>query len=84
MKDSKELALQIADFLYSKKGENIQVLDVSHLTSIAEYFVICSARNTTQCRTMAVCHDLQIVEELPAEEHDIRPDAIVSEERILL
>ncbi len=53
MKDSKELALQIADFLYSKKGENIQVLDVSHLTSIAEYFVICSARNTTQCRTMA-------------------------------
>ena len=32
MKDSKELALQIADFLYSKKGENIQVLDVSHLT----------------------------------------------------
>lgn len=53
MKDSKELALQIADFLYSKKGESIQVLDVSHLTSIAEYFVICSARNTTQCRTMA-------------------------------
>lgn len=37
-----------------------------------------------QCRTLAVCHDLQIVEELPAEEHDIRPDAIVSEERVLL
>ena len=53
MKDSKELALQIADFLYSKKGENIQVLDVPHLTSIAEYFILCSARNTTQCRTMA-------------------------------
>ena len=37
-----------------------------------------------QCRTMAVCHDLQIVDDLPAEEHDIRPDAIVSEEQILL
>lgn len=36
-----------------------------------------------QCRTMAVCHDLQIVDDLPAEEHDIRPDAIVSEEQIL-
>lgn len=37
-----------------------------------------------QCRTMAVCHDLQIVDDLPAEEHDIRPDTIVSEEQILL
>lgn len=53
MKDSKELALQIADFLYSKKGDNIQVLDVAHLTSIAEYLVICSARSTTQCRALA-------------------------------
>ena len=53
MKEPKELAIDIAEFLYSKKGENILVLDVTHLTSITEYFVICSARNTTQCRTMA-------------------------------
>ncbi len=37
-----------------------------------------------QCRTLAVCHDLQIVEKLPAEEHDIKPDAIVSEVQVLL
>lgn len=49
----KELALRIAEFLDSKKGENILVLDVAHLTSIAEYFVIASARNTVQVRTMA-------------------------------
>lgn len=49
----KELALHIAEFLDSKKAENILVLDVAHLTSIAEYFVIASARNTVQVRTMA-------------------------------
>lgn len=32
-----------------------------------------------QCRTMAVCFDLQVVESLPAEEFDIRPDTIISE-----
>ena len=53
MKDPKELAVEIAEFLYGKKGENIQVLDVANLTSITEYFVIASARNTIQCRTMA-------------------------------
>ena len=34
----KELALKIAEFLDSKKAENILVLDVANLTSIAEYF----------------------------------------------
>ncbi len=53
MKEPKELAVEMAEFLYSKKGENIQVLDVSHLTSITEFFVIASARNTIQCRTLA-------------------------------
>ena len=34
MKEPRELAVEIAEFLYSKKGENIQVLDVENLTSI--------------------------------------------------
>ena len=36
------------------------------------------------CHTLAVCYELQIVEDLPTEEHDIRPDAVISERRILL
>lgn len=36
------------------------------------------------CRTMAVCYDLQIVEELPAEAHDICPQTIVSESRTIV
>ncbi len=51
--DPKEMALMVADYLDSKKGENILVLDVAHLTSIADYFVIASARNSIQARTMA-------------------------------
>lgn len=36
-----------------------------------------------QCMTVAVCYDFQILTELPAEEHDIKPDVIVSSRRIL-
>ncbi len=35
------------------------------------------------CRTAAVCYDFQIVESLPAEAHDRRPEWIVSEKRTL-
>ena len=31
--------------------------------------------------TAAVCYDFQIMAEIPAEEHDIRPELIVSEKR---
>lgn len=34
-------------------------------------------------RTIAVCYDFQIVKELPAEVHDVRPDMIVSEKRMI-
>ena len=36
-----------------------------------------------QCMTIAVCFDFQIVAELPAEAHDICPQLIVSDERII-
>ena len=53
MMNPKELALRIANILDEKKAENILVLDVAHLTSVTDYFVICSARNTVQVGTMA-------------------------------
>ena len=37
-----------------------------------------------ECRTMAVCYEFQIVPELPSEPHDIRPEVIVSEERVMM
>lgn len=32
-----------------------------------------------ECRTVAVCYDLQVVDHIPAESHDIRPEMIVTE-----
>ena len=41
-----DLALKIAQILDSKKASDITILKVDHLTSIADYFVIASARST--------------------------------------
>lgn len=53
MNEARELALKIAAALDKKKGENITILNVNHLTSITDYFVITSAKNTVQVRAMA-------------------------------
>lgn len=36
-----------------------------------------------QCRTIAVGFDLQIVEEIPADAHDISPEMIITEKRVI-
>lgn len=51
--NSKELATKIAQALDSKQGIDIMILEVTHLTSITDYFVIASGRNTIQVRAMA-------------------------------
>lgn len=53
MKQPKELAMRIAELLREKKGEDILVVNVSHLTSIADYFVIASGRNALSVRALA-------------------------------
>ena len=37
----------------------------------------------SRCMTAAVCYDFQIIDEVPAEAHDIKPQIIVSEKRII-
>ena len=37
----------------------------------------------TMCHTIAVCFELQIFPDIPSDPHDIRPDMIVTEERII-
>lgn len=53
MINPKELAQRIAATLDEKKGDNIMVLDVKHLTSITDYFVIASANNTIKVHALA-------------------------------
>ncbi len=64
----KELALAIAEILDSKKADKITILEVNHLTTIADYFVIASGWNAIQVRAMA-----EDVEDRLAEEREIPP-----------
>ena len=52
MMDSKLMALEIAKALDSKKGEDIQVLRTGDLTTLADYFVLCTATSSTQIKAL--------------------------------
>ena len=53
MAEPKELALAIAGALDNKKGQDIKVLETGRLTTLADYFVICTAGSTTQVKALA-------------------------------
>lgn len=50
---AKEKMERIVKLLDRKKASNIQVLKVSDLTILADYFIICSAPSTTQVKALA-------------------------------
>ena len=50
---SYESAMLLANTLDSKKGEKIKVLKTEELTTLADYFVICTATSTTQIKAMS-------------------------------
>ena len=49
----KEIALTAAKALDDKKGQEIKVLETADLTTLADYFVICTATSTTQIKALA-------------------------------
>lgn len=51
--ESKELVDNIVEFIQSKKGYDISILDLKNLSAMADYFVICSADATTQVKAIA-------------------------------
>ena len=50
---SKNLAKLIADAALSKKGNDVVILDLRSLTSMTDFFVICSVDSDTQARAVA-------------------------------
>lgn len=69
--DSKKLALLCRELADNKKAEDIAVLDVSELSSVTDYFVICSGTSEPHLRA--------IVDEITSklrDEHEVRPRAI--------
>ena len=51
--DSYELAILLARTLDSKKGGELKVLKTEGRTTLADYFVICTATSSTQVKAMS-------------------------------
>ena len=49
----KEIAIAAVKALDSKKGQDIKCLETGHLTTLADYFVLCTATSTTQIKAMS-------------------------------
>ena len=69
--ESKELATKIVEILDSKKGIDIELIDVAAKTTLADYFVIASGNSTTQIKALT-----DEVEYVLKNEHSIYPDHI--------
>jgi len=50
---TKELLEVITSALLERKGQNIVLLDVSELTTLTEYFVVCHGTSDTQIKALA-------------------------------
>ncbi len=48
-----EMAVQLAQVLDGKKGQDIKILNTEGLTTLADYFVICTATSSTQVKAMS-------------------------------
>ena len=53
MIEAKALANQIAEILDKKGATDIQILEVGHMTSITDFFVVASGRNVQSVATLA-------------------------------
>jgi len=68
--DSKKLALLCRELADNRKAENIVVLDVSEVSSITDYFVVCSGTSEPHLRAIVS----EISDKLH-EDHDLKPRA---------
>jgi ribosome-associated protein len=69
--DAKKLALECRELADNRKAENIVVLDVAEISSIADYFVIASGTSEPHLRAISD----EITEKLH-EQHAVRPRAV--------
>lgn len=67
----KETALLLAKALDSRKGINIKVLETGHLTTLADYFVLCSATSSTQIRALSDACEKAMKEQAGEDPHHV-------------
>ena len=58
--DPAQLAKVAVDAAYDKKASDIILLDIRDVTTIADYFVICSGNNTRQIEAIAAAIDEEL------------------------
>ena len=58
--ESRELALRIAKILDNKKATGLRVLKIGEISSIGDYFVICSANNKSHVQALSDEVDLPL------------------------
>ena len=63
MMEPRELAKKIAEILDNKGANDIQILEVGHMTSIADFFVVASGRNVQSVHTLAEDLEDRLAEE---------------------
>ena len=51
--NSTDLANKISELIFNKKGYDVHLLDLRKLTTMSDYFVICSADSDTQVKAIA-------------------------------
>ena len=49
----KEIVKKICNIIEDKKGDDIKVIDISKVSSIADYFIIASANNINQVQAIS-------------------------------
>lgn len=63
MKTPKELAMLAARALSDKKGKEIQVMEISDLTTLADYFVLATGSSNTQINALVSSVEKVLTEE---------------------
>jgi iojap-like ribosome-associated protein len=60
---SKKIIDRIVELIFSKKGYNVKILDLRTLTTITDYFIICTGDSDTQVKAIADEVDKQMRDE---------------------
>ena len=60
MLTSKQVAYEAARALDEKKGLDLQLLRVNRVSSLADYFIICTGTSNTHVRTLCDCAEYRL------------------------
>ncbi len=57
IENSQHIAKQISEFMLEKKALDIQIIDVRELTTLTDFFIICTSESEPQTR--AICNHIE-------------------------